>query len=283
VIAFALLGPFTALIGKVLAGGNGQIALVSFHTVFNLLGIVLFLPFTDVFAKLVTGLVHERGPVLTRRFGRNILRDADAATDAAAATVEEIAHAQLAYLARRLERAESRRTDGVEMRDIADALAATRSFITTIAFRDANAPRARRIAATLHLLDHLERLYFRCTQVERIAILPGEHRLSRLGRVLGSLSREAAQPEAGREVEKRLNRLRKLLRAERERYRQRTIMLASTGRVAGEAALGRLSAVRWLHRVTYHLWRIQRQIDQMHEAGAPGSALREAAVEVMQD
>lgn len=283
VIAFALLGPFTALVEKVASGGGGQIELVTFHTAFNVLGIALFLPFTDAFARMVTRLVHERGPVLTRRLGRNILRDAEAATDAATATVEEIARVQFGFLARRLGRGHERRADAIEMRDIADALAATRSFIINFAFRGADASSVRRIAAALHMLDHLERLYFRCMQTERIAVLAGEHRLSRLGHVLGSLSEEAAQPSAGRDVEKRLNRFRKLLRAERERYRERTIMLASTGRVAGEAALGRLSAVRWLHRVCYHLWRIQRQINRMHEAGAPESALREAATEVLQD
>jgi len=42
-------------------------------------------------------------------------------------------------------------------------------------------------------------------------------------------------------------------------------------------------AIRWLHRVGYHLWRIQHHMNRMREAGAPASALREAAVEVLQD
>ncbi len=283
VVAFALLGPFTVLIESAVPKGDSQIALVSFHTAFNLLGIALFLPFTDAFARLVESLVHERGPVLTRRLGRGILRDADAATDAATATAEDIARAQFILLARSLGRSHSRRADAVELRDIADALAATRSFMANIASGGADAPRAPRIAAALHILDHLDRLYFRCTQAERIALTAEDHRLSRLRRLLSSLSGEAGQPAAGQLVESRLNRLRKLLRAERKHYRKRMITLASTGRVAGEAALARLSAVRWLHRVSYHLWRIQHHINRMREAGPPASAMREAAVEVLQD
>ncbi|MDH3668267.1 MAG: Na/Pi symporter, partial [Paracoccaceae bacterium] len=103
-VAFLLLGPFIAAIGRFGAGGDGLIAVVTFHTVFNLLGVVLFLPFAEPFAGLVTRLVRERGPTLTRRLGKPILRDPDAATDAAAATAEEIACAHFAFLDRRQSR-----------------------------------------------------------------------------------------------------------------------------------------------------------------------------------
>ena len=283
VIAFVLLGPLTSLIEELVAHDDAQIALVSFHTAFNLLGTALFLPFSDAFARLITGLVHERGPILTRRLGRDILRDADAATDAAGATVKDIARAQLDFLARRLNRSEERRADRAEMRDIADALAATRAFIAEIETGGADAPRHRRIVAALHLLDHLGRLYYRCTQSKRIATLASEHRLTRLRGVLSSLSAEAEHPAAGSASETRLNRLRKLLRVERKRYRERTIMLASTSRIVDEAALDRLDAIRWMHRVSYHLWRIQHHMNRMSETGASTTARREAAVEVLQD
>jgi phosphate:Na+ symporter len=286
VIAFALLVPLTALIESLVGEGDGQIALVSFHTAFNILGIALFLPVTDLFARLVTWLVRERGPPLTRHLGHNILRDPDAATDAAAATVRDIARAELALLTRRLDRAaaeRAKRADAAEMRDIADALAAVRDFIDKIKHGEVNSPRARRIAAGLHVLDHLGRLYYRCAQSDIIANLASEHRLRRLRGVLRDLCDEAAGSDADLVSEVRLNRLRKLLRAERKRYRERTIMLASTGRISDETALGRLDTIRWLHRVSYHLWRIQHHLNRMREAGAPASAMREAAVEVLHD
>jgi len=281
-VAFMMLGPLTALVSGVVTA-DSQIALVTFHTVFNVLGAALFLPFTDAFARLVIGLVPERGPVLTRRLGRHVLRDADAATDAAAATVAEIARTQIGFLARRLDRTEALRSDVSEMREIADALAAVREFVSRIGDGGADDPRARRIAGALHVLDHLGRLHYRLTQSQRIAVLAGDHRLRRLRGVLRDLAAEAAEPEAGAVAEMRLNRLRRLLRTERERYRERTIMLASTSRMADEAALDRLDAVRWLHRVSYHLWRIEHHLNRMSAAGAPASALREAAMDVMQD
>jgi phosphate:Na+ symporter len=282
-IAMALLEPFNALIEGVVGRGDGLIALVTFHTAFNALGVALFLPFTDAFAGLVTRLVRERGPTLTRRLGRHILRDPDAATDAAAATVEEIARAHYDFLARRLGHGAARRADQAELRDIADALAATRTFIDKIAPGTADSPRARRIVAALHMLDHLGRLYYRCTQTERLITLGTEGRLRRLRTVMRSLAGEAALASDPARTEVRLNKLRRILRQQRRVYRERTITMASTGRIQGEPALLRADAVRWLHRVSYHLWRIQHHLVRMRGGAAPASPMREAAVEVLED
>ena len=75
IFAFFLLGPFSAFIETwIIAGGGGntQIALVGFHTTFNIVGVVLLLPFAHPFARLVVWLVPERSPPLLRRlFGRS--------------------------------------------------------------------------------------------------------------------------------------------------------------------------------------------------------------------
>ncbi len=282
-VAFLLLGPFTAAMSRIGLSDDGLIAVVTFHTVFNLLGVVLFLPFAEPFAGLITRLVRERGPTLTRRLGKPILRDPDAATDAAAATAEEIARAHFAFLDRRLGHGRPSRADVTDLRDIADALAATRDFTGDIAEGASDHHRANRIAAALHMLDHMLRLYYRCTQTERLATMGTEPRLRRLRGIMRSLAAEAAVQADPAGAESRLNKLRRILRRQRELYRNRTITLASTGRLEDEAALLRLDAVRWLQRVAYHMWRIQHHMNRMRHAAMPASPRREAAVEVAQD
>ena len=59
----------------------------------NLLGTALAgfsLPFTDAFTRLVTALVPERGPHLTRRLGRRLLSDADAGAAAGTSATHTI-------------------------------------------------------------------------------------------------------------------------------------------------------------------------------------------------
>ena len=64
-----------------------HLALVAFHTTFNVLGVVIVLPFTRPFARLMTRLVPERGPDLTARLDTNLLGDPAAATLALAGTL----------------------------------------------------------------------------------------------------------------------------------------------------------------------------------------------------
>ena len=101
--------------------------------------------------------------------------------------------------------------------------------------------------------------------------------------MLRTLADEAADAIDPLATEARLDWFRKLLRGQRHLFRERTIAMASTGRIEGEATMLRLDAVRWLHRVTYHIWRIQRHINLMRDAAAPVTPLAEAGEEVSQE
>ena len=94
ILAFILVGFYTAFVAPLLLGGgagNAQMALVAFHTTFNIIGVIVVLPFAGRFAALITNLVPERGSILTTRLDERLIDDAPAAIDAAAATVRDIA------------------------------------------------------------------------------------------------------------------------------------------------------------------------------------------------
>lgn len=280
-LAFLLLGPYAAMVA--LWGADDQIALVAFHTGFNLLGVMLILPFTSPFARLVTVMVPARGPHLTRHLGRQMQTDPDSAADAVAATVEEIARAQFRFLALRLEHVEVSRSAQAQQRAISVALSETRRFIDAGRPGPPDAARARRTLSALHMLDHIGRLYFRCAQTGRIETLWSDQRLRRLRRLLRDLAAEAATSTDVDRTKARLNRLRRILRAQRHTYRGRVLLLNSRAELDEEATLQRLDAIRWLHRVVYHLWRIQHHLARIQAAEAPASHRREAASEVLDD
>jgi phosphate:Na+ symporter len=283
IMAFLLLGPYDAFVAPMIGDGSGQIALVAFHTMFNTLGVLIVLPFTRPFAWLVTVLVPERGPHLTSRLGQQMLQDPDAATDAATATVEEIAREQFRFLSDRLGHGETLRSDLDALRAISDALAETRRFVDTLPSAEPDTPRSQRINAALHMLDHLQRLYYRCTQTRRIETLGTDQRLRRLAGILRGLAAEASNEADPARIESRLNRFRRILRVQRDTYRERLLVMASSGDLDKDDAILRLDALRWLHRVIYHLWRIQHHLVRMQAAATPASARREAALEVLED
>ncbi|MBW8637270.1 Na/Pi symporter [Hoeflea sp. WL0058] len=283
VMAFFLLGPFSIMVASMVERGDGQVALVAFHTSFNLLGVLIVLPFAGPFARLITVLVPERGPHLTNRLGRQMLSDPDAATDAVTATVDEIVREHFSSLASRLDHSETSRADQAALRVISDALDETRRFVDTLPSGAPNSPQAQRIVATLHILDHLQRLYYRCTQTKRLETLQTDHRLRRLARILQSLTAEAATGANPERAEQRLNRLRRILRVQRDTYREHLLLQASNDQLDTDEAILRLDALRWLHRVVYHLWRIQHHVARMHAARVTASPRREAALEILED
>lgn len=282
-MAFLLLGPYAALVAPQLAAGEGQLALVGFHTAFNVAGVAIVLPFTRHFERLVIGLVPEREDNLTRRLGREMLKEPNAALDAAVATVEDIARIQSGFLSRQLAGANVDYDPHWRSADLSAALTETRTFVGAIPPGVATGKVRERTEAVLHVLDHLRRLYFRCGQDDRIVALWADHRLGRLARLLGSVATEMFEQPVSGEIETRLNRVRRILRGHRSRYRERILSRAASNGLQEEDASARIDAMRWLHRVCYHLWRIEHHLLVANDLSAPVSARREAAVEVLND
>ena len=254
VFALAILDPFTAA-AEALAGdgtvGDPQIALVAFHSTFNGLGVVLALPFAGPFARLIERLAPDRPPRLAARLDPGLLADPDGAAEAAcdtAATLRDaLADAVAAALTGR-----RRRVDPRVIEEAETAAALARDYAERIEAGSATA-RARRIAA-LHALDHVDRLAARARQAERLDALRDDRRLRRLARLL------AAGLGGKRADALWLDRLRGLMRRRRRGYRETMLQEAADGRIDVELALDRTDAMRWLHRTSYHLWRIAARL-----------------------
>ncbi|WP_162178893.1 Na/Pi cotransporter family protein [Thioclava atlantica] len=282
-MAFFLLSPYNALVGAQGLHLDSQIALVAFHSGFNILGVILILPFTGAFAKLVTLIVRDRGNALTAALGRQMLKDPNAALDAVVSSLDAVVKAQFEFLAKRLEHREATHDDTDRLREIGDAITELRNFVDGIPAMRSDDPAAARLVSVLHVIDHLGRLYFRCTQEQSLTAFSLDNRLRRLSAILRSLTAEAASATNLAATEARLNRVRRLLRAQREVYRTRIFGHATRRAVSGDTLGQRLDAARWLHRVSYHLWRIEHHMVTIHEGLAPASPRREAALDVMED
>ncbi|SFI88855.1 Na/Pi cotransporter family protein [Celeribacter neptunius] len=283
VMAFFLLTPYSALIALPGLQLDPQIALVAFHSSFNILGVVLILPFTRPFARLVTVLVRDKGSALTAALGKELLSDPALAFETANRTLERLVRAQFADLALRVRDPEPSRTDEARLRSLREALSELRGFIDAIPQGKDDAARAAQRASMLHILDHLDRLHFRCMQDDPIAELGKEHRLRRLSRVLADVAARCETEDGLTATESRLKKLRRLMRRQREIYRIDTMSRAARSGMPAEALSLRLEAMRWLHRVSYHLWRISFHMVKLQEGRAPASPHREAAMDVLTD
>ncbi|TVP80051.1 MAG: Na/Pi cotransporter family protein, partial [Puniceicoccaceae bacterium] len=93
-IALVLLPVFLALVTRLTAafeGTPGAVSLAAFHTLFIGFGVVLFLPFTSQFARLIERILPEKGFSSTRYLDRSLLQIPPVALAAASRSLGLIA------------------------------------------------------------------------------------------------------------------------------------------------------------------------------------------------
>ena len=260
-VAFFLVTPYTALVdGWLSGGGNAQIALAGFHTLFNVLGVLLFLPFIRPFERLLRLLVPESGPPLLRRLDEGLLQDPAAAVDAVTATLRDVLQEYATILDGLLSQGGGVRNLHRRLAEAGHALDRTRDYLAQIhTGPDMGQVHARHLDA-VHALDHLYRLAHRCQQETRIAFLHQDAELATLGRQLHGAILPLRDGRVSETEEQALDRLQAHMEAERETYRARMVEDATQAGGDADSLLHKLDSARWLQRVSLHLWRITHHV-----------------------
>lgn len=269
VMAFALLGPYTTFVAPYISagvGGSAQMAVVGFHTFFNTLGVILVLPFTGVFARFIMRSVPTSSSAIAHRLDIVLLGETPLALDAIRQTVSDIRAALYNELVRILSGKEGRGGQAF-LSSVDQAIEETLSFVDQLKSGDNGRQGSRRTASALHALDHLSRLSHRLRQVERSAALEKHHRLGRLKRMLFVTLQRHQEEESTMDADY-FDRLRQMMRVQRGQIRRHTIRHAATNSSDWRDVMIRLDSARWLHRISYHIWRIEYHLEQLHHDGA---------------
>jgi len=260
-------------VARWISGDGGELALVAFHTGFNVAGVAILLPFAGYFARLVERLVPELGPQLTEGLDDRLVGDPPVAVDAALAALHRIALDQARLLAVLLDGGPGLAGQG-RFDVIATALDTTRLYLDRISTGGRDGPAHDRHRAAMHALDHMLRLQNRLGQSPRIAAIEDDRRLSRLASMLRAMAKRIEASGDYRSHAPRLGWLRGINRRRSDAFRAATIDAASHDRIGTDQAILRLDAMRWLDRVSYHLWRIAVNFS---------GAAEEAAAEIEED
>jgi len=136
------------------------LVIAAFHTLFNVVGVALLLPWLPTFAALVTRLVPDRGPPLTRHLGYASVDEPALAVQAARTTLLGIA-AELGdgarALATRVGTARATAEARARLSHAGQALEETLEFLAKVRTGDGDPADRRRHVSVLHALDHLHR------------------------------------------------------------------------------------------------------------------------------
>ena len=286
IVAFLLLGPATEVIGMMLDSGRGdaQIGLVAFHSFFNFLGVLLILPLTGAFARLITRLVPEEGAALTERLDKRLLSNLDAASDATIATLRDMARATLTLLKWQITAERPVHLQREELNRLLFALDQTQQYVGKMqALPESNIEAYQRLDHALHSLDHLGRLLHRCSQWDRIETLPTDRRLTRLSRLLVTEIEKLDASGDWHRATDRFDRLREIFRRQRRSYRANIVARASRSGGEPTKTLEKLDSLRWLHRVSYHSWRIIVHLEASRDLADNGATLKNSPIKKPMD
>jgi phosphate:Na+ symporter len=250
-LALPLLGVVLPIFQNPDTGLNHQTALILFHTGFNLLGTLIFLPLTRPFAALVERLVPDRPVTLAAALDLRLLSDPGTALDAAARTASAIAketgHALQAALAPAPKRNLLLLTSLPTRID--PARSALEAWLARLHLAADQGEAIERMTALMHLSDHLARLSARARELDRIAHLADSPRLSRPARAVAAALVATPSPSQAARVVARIQSF-------ALRHRHGALLHENAAKIAPVDVFRETDALRWLDRVAKHAERI---------------------------
>ena len=259
-IALGMITPYVYLWERLAPGQlvqNAEIGLVAFHTCFNLVGLLLLLPFTNQFAQLIMGLVPRREPTFTDGLGDELLGQPDLALRAAQIAIQSEFIALLQHVDAIFGQPGGKLA---ELPALQIALDETHAYLDRIHLRGNQDAHLERLIAMMHALDHLQRIHERCEEDEdraqtaqRTPDLAAEY-----GLLVESIEDEIAAlqhsrwDKAAHIATAAATKIHRKVRP----YRDITITQMAQGEIDVFQGTARLEAVRWLRRVSKHIARI---------------------------
>ncbi len=258
--ALLLLTPYT-WVWQYFAPGqlqvNGEIALVAFHTFFNGAGVLLVLPFSEYFARLMMKIVPDASSPYTGQLEKSLLSEPSIAVNAVFSSSKQ----QLIDLIMHIKQLLAQRFKGSsdDLPCLQTALRQTRAFVDLIHLQQTEQAEWPKLLAMIHVLDHLHRLHQRCDQeifqVRNLAALalPENIQLGISGHLESLVV--ALQRERWREAYQLARELRVQLAEQLEPVRKKIMTDIALGKVTVPRATEYMEALRWLQRISNHLAR----------------------------
>ncbi len=249
--------------------GEAVITLSAFHTMFNLAGVIAILPFTSPFARFITWVLPERGPLLTRHLDDSVLMVPQVALETARRTLAEIAGHVIAHMVSLFKGYGQMARTGEMLVTAERALDRTREFLKGIRSFNNSPLLHERHANIIHSLDHLYRLIGACRESVHLRSVIADPQLSeiainffdRVESLLAWLCGES-NDDPRRQVEEASLSIAGIRKEQRKEILDKTSM----GEIDTETAFAIIESMRWLDRVAFHIWRSVVHLEDIREA-----------------
>lgn len=266
IVAISLITPFTIFVDSVFKDAiatNAEITLVAFHSFFNILGLIIVLPFTGYFARLMYRIVPEVTPPYAKVLDSSLLEQPNLALNAVQNNLHDEIIALLEHINAILGDTKSSKVDIAHLQR---ALDKTHAYIDEVTLKSESGAQWERLVAMIHTLDHMQRLHERCEEEEDRAARLRERKyfLKEKDIMVHGITSviEAMRSKQWHKMLKHSNKTReKIYRLLRPR-RQLIVNQIARGELDVLKGTEYLESVRWLKRISWHLVRISHHYEQ---------------------
>lgn len=251
-----------------LGTNNPTIILPAFHTIFNVVGMCIALPFIKVFIRMCTILIPEEPGLLTRNIDFSVTSVPAVAVETARRTSRDIIVASIDTIKDLLTRGHSPHTSH-SITAIDAALVECRLFLSRIQTKGSSGSVRHRLVSVLHVIDHAENLTECAKESDHIKVLIENESFSTLTKefcgkldVIRELVANHAQTKDLLPAENTSTEMTEIRKKKREQILSQT----ADGLLSPTSAYEQIEAVRWLDRVAYYIWRSVHHVGEYETA-----------------
>lgn len=235
-----------------------EIGLVMFHSLFNIVGILMLVPFSKQIIRFICWLAPEDVKDHTERLEESFIQTPNVAIEAARSTLSEV-FLDVLHLFHGLFAGDADRADiPTVMEESHEALTVTEDYLRRINISKSDPETLRCYQEVVLALDHIRRLTRRFKEIERLDVAGDVKDLQQIVQRLTGLFRDTESAFRDRQNlmdEQPLETFARELDQNQESIRRRFTDAASRSGEDFEYVLNQLDAYRWLYRISYHLWR----------------------------
>ncbi|MEN8727973.1 MAG: Na/Pi cotransporter family protein, partial [Sulfurovum sp.] len=261
VMALFLITPYVLLWDTLAPGSmmqNAEIALVAFHTFFNILGVLIVLPFTHHFAHLIEKIIPSKEPIFTEKLDFRLLEEPHLALEVARISAQEEFIALLQHINFIIGDLKYGKKSDLTL--LQSALDKTHYYIDQINPKREKDPRWKELISLIHILDHAQRLHERCEEEEYRARLvqkspdlhtEHQHLITSNNKIISAMSSKRFS-----DAKNYAKTNKKLIIKSMEPYRNMIAEKMAKDEINIPVGTSKLEASRWLIRVSHHIARI---------------------------
>ena len=264
--AIFLITPFIFIMDSVFPTAlveNSEICLVAFHSTFNILGLIIILPFTKHFASLMMKIIPPTKRLYSNTLDDILLEQPSIALTAVQNSIHSEIIALLGHINAILGDSKAKRAN---IKQLQSELDKTHAYIDKITIGSESGAQWERLVAMIHTLDHMQRLHERCEEEEdrAITLKSGKHfSKERDIIILGVTSIiEDMSSKQWHKMFKHSRKTKSSLYKHLKNSRKMIVAKIARGEIDVEEGTDYLEGIRWLKRVSWHLSRISYHYEQ---------------------